>query len=105
MALNAKKDLLAFYAEAETKGRMIVLKSDLSKEFNRLDTRLTEAKSLAWCGNDVTVLSYPDKIVLVGPNSSEILDMRTKTGGVQILNEIDGLRIVTSEKTYFLERV
>src|SRR6185369_14551828 len=30
MALNAKKDLLAFYTEAETKGRIIVLKADLS---------------------------------------------------------------------------
>lgn len=68
MSLNAKKDLLAFYAEADKKGRMIVLKSDLSKEFNRMDTKLTDAKQLAWCGNDITILAYPDKIILVGPN-------------------------------------
>jgi hypothetical protein len=68
MALNAKRDLLAFYTESETKGRIIVLKADLSKEFNRLDTKLIDAKSLVWCGNDAPILTYPDKIVLVGPN-------------------------------------
>ena len=31
--------------------------------------------------------------------------MRTKTGGIKIFNEIDGMRVITSEKTYFLERV
>ena len=51
------------------------------------------------------MLVYPDKIALVGPNQYEILDLRTKTGGIKCVNEIDGLRIITSEKTYFLERV
>lgn len=31
--------------------------------------------------------------------------MKTKTGGIRIFNEMDGLRIISSEKTYFLERV
>lgn len=104
-ALNAKKDLLAMYTEAETVGRMIVLKSDLSKEFNRLNTKLIEAKSLEWCGNDVTVLSYPEKIALVGPNEAEMINLGDKHGGIKCCTEIDGLRVVTSEKTFFLERV
>lgn len=78
MSLNAKKDLLAFYADGENNGRMIVLKSDLTKEFNRIDTGLTEAKSLDWCGNDVTVLTYPDEIVLVGPNEHETMEFKSK---------------------------
>lgn len=105
MALNAKKELLAIYSEAETRGRIIVLKSNLTKEFNRFDTRLLEANSLDWCGNDAPVLTYPDKIVLVGPNMFESIDLKTKTGGIKCANEIDGLRVVTSEKTYFIERV
>jgi hypothetical protein len=105
MALNAKKDLLAFYTDADTRGRMIVLKSDLTKEFNRLNTGLIEAKSLDWCGNDVTVLTYPERIVLVGPNESEGIELRAKSAGIKCLTEIDGIRIVTSEKTYFMERV
>jgi hypothetical protein len=82
MSLNAKKDLLALYSEGDTRGRMIVLKSDLTKEFNRFNTGLIDAKSLDWCGNDVTVLTYPDKIVLVGPNECEPIDMRAKSAGI-----------------------
>ncbi|CDW81219.1 vacuolar assembling sorting protein vps16 [Stylonychia lemnae] len=105
MALNSKKDLLALYTEAETKGRIIVMKSNYQKEFNRFDTRLLEANALQWCGNDAPVLTFIDKIAIVGPQQFEILDFRTKTAGIKVMNEIDGLRIVSSEKTYFLERV
>mmetsp|Transcript_27223 Transcript_27223/g.26264 ORF Transcript_27223/g.26264 Transcript_27223/m.26264 type:complete len:326 (-) Transcript_27223:1065-2042(-) len=105
MALNAKRDLLAFYTEAESQGKIIVLKADLSKEFNRLETGLMEAKSLVWCGNDAPILTYPDRIVLVGPRQYEIQDLRTKTAGIKIFNEIDGMRVVSSENTFFLERV
>ena len=42
---------------------------------------------------------------MVGPKQFEIIDLRTKTAGIKIMTEIDGLRIVSSEKTYFLERV
>ena len=76
--MNAKKDLLSFYSESDTKGRIIVLKSDLSKEFNRIDTKLIDAKTLDWCGNDITVLTYPDKVVMVGPNQFEIIDLKSK---------------------------
>jgi len=33
------------------------------------------------------------------------VNLELSTQGVKCSNEIDGLRIVTSEKTYFLERV
>jgi len=67
MALNSKKDLLALYTESESKGRIIVMKSNYQKEFNRFDTRLTEANALQWCGNDAPVLTFIDKMALVGP--------------------------------------
>ncbi len=105
MALNAKRDLLAMYCESELRGRIIVMKSNFKKEFNRFDTKLIDAKGLNWCGNDAPVLTYPDKVVLVGPNQFEVITLLTKTAGIQCLTEIDGLRIVTSEKTYFLDRV
>ena len=105
LALNAKKELLALYTEAESKGRIIVLKSSLNAEFNRFDTKLTDAKALDWCGNDAPVLTYPDRVVIVGPNEYESIDIRCTIVGIKSTNEIDGLRIVTTEKTYFLERV
>lgn len=105
LALNAKRELLALYTEAETRGRIIVLKSQLNQEFNRFDTKLTDAKSLEWCGNDAPVLTYPERILIVGPNEYESVDVRASIVGVKSVNELDGLRVVTTEKTYFLERV
>lgn len=82
-----------------------MLKSQLNAEFNRFDTKLTDAKSLEWCGNDAPVLTYPERIVIVGPNEYESVDVRASIVGVKSVNEVDGLRVVTTEKTYFLERV
>lgn len=31
--------------------------------------------------------------------------MRAKAGGIKLSNEMDGLRVISAEKTYFLERV
>ncbi len=81
------------------------MKSNYTKEFNRFDTRLIEAKGLDWCGNDAPVLTFPDKIVLVGPEQFEVINLFTKTAGIKCMNELDGLRVISSEKTYFLERV
>jgi Vps16, N-terminal region len=81
------------------------MKSSLNAEFNRYDTLLQDAKSLEWCGNDAPVLTYPDKIIIVGPNEYESVDLRCAIQGIKSVNEIDGLRVVTTEKTYFLERV
>ena len=64
------------------------------------------AKALDWCGNDAPVLSYSDRIVIVGPNEYEVVDLvKGDIPGVKIMNELDGLRIFTGERTYFLERV
>lgn len=87
MALNAKKDILAMYCESETRGRIVVMKSNFKKELNRFDTKLIDAKGLDWCGNDAPVLTYPDKVVLVGPNQFEVITMLTKTAGIQCLTE------------------
>ena len=83
------------------------MKNDCKDEFNRFDTGLLDAKQLDWCGNDAPVLTFTDKMVVVGPNEKEEIPITFKQGirGIRSINEIDGLRIVTSDKTYFLERV
>ena len=81
------------------------MKSTLNAIFNTFDTQLSNAKSLDWCGNDAPVLTYPDRVVIVGPNEYEAVDLRGSILGLKSVNEIDGLRIVSTEKTYFLERV
>lgn len=41
----------------------------------------------------------------MGPNEYEKVDLSCSVKGIKCMNEIDGLRIVSSEKTFFLERV
>jgi hypothetical protein len=67
--------LLAVYSNL-TKGDLIVLSSDLTKEVNRLRTGMVGAENLIWCGNDVTVLVYYDKVIMVSPgNECQTVDL------------------------------
>jgi len=43
LAMNAKKDILSLYADSGRNGTIIILKSDLEKELNRLDTHQIDA--------------------------------------------------------------
>ena len=97
---------MAIYANSDM-GTLIVLKSDLTQELNRLQTGMCAAENLIWCGNDVTVCEFIDKVIMVGPaGDCQQLELGfPKTKGLKCLNEIDGLRIVNSEGTFFLERV
>jgi hypothetical protein len=65
------------------------------------------AENLIWCGNDVTIIEYSDKVIMIGPDGDCLtLDIgMPKTLGLKCLTEIDGLRIVNSDASYFLERV
>jgi hypothetical protein len=105
-ALSANKKLLAIYSNTD-QGDLIVLKSDLTSELNRLRTGMVGAENLIWCGNDTTVMQFIDKVIMVGPQGEcQALDLgMPKTNGIRCLNEIDGLRIINSEGTFFLERV
>ena len=79
----------------------------MSQELNRLRTGMLGADDLIWCGNDVTVLEYIDKVIMVSP-AGDCLPLelgQPKTQGLKCITEIDGLRIVNSESIFFLERV
>lgn len=64
-------------------------------------------ENLIWCGNDVPVIEYTDKLLIIGPKGDSItLDVSSpKTQGLKCLTEADGLRIINSDGCHFLERV
>lgn len=105
-SLSANRKLMAIYSNSD-QGTLIVLKSDLTQELNRLTTGMIGAENLIWCGNDVTITEYVDKVIMVGPAGECLtLDLgNPKTKGLKCYCEIDGLRIVNSTGTFFLERV
>lgn len=51
------------------------------------------------------MLTVQDKIALVGPNETINVDIKSRSDGIYCCNEEDGLRVMTSEQTYFLELV
>ena len=59
MALSAKKDLLALYSQQNGLAKVIVMRTDRSRAFSKVDTPLN-AKSLYWCGSDAPVLVFSD---------------------------------------------
>ena len=65
-ALSANRKMLAIYSNTD-QGDLIVLKSDLTSELNRLRTGMVGAESLIWCGNDTTVMEFIDKVIMVSP--------------------------------------
>ncbi len=51
------------------------------------------------------MLSGHEKIIIVGPNQNEVIDVKSRSDGVYCMTEDDGLRVTTSENTYFFELV
>jgi hypothetical protein len=104
LAFNAKKTYLAMYCNADTSGSIVLLK-DLREELNRIDHTQIGGSQLAWCGNDCLVLSVFDQLIVIGPNDKHSIDLKCRSDGMFCFNEADGVRIITSEHTYFLELV
>ena len=100
MALSAKKTLLAVY---NYEGEVHVLDAQLNELKNTVPTEILGAKSLHWCGNDCLALVSERNLVLVGPNDRTVI--RGLADEMFCLTEVDGLRVVTPEKTYFVDIV
>ena len=67
IALNAKRNLLAMYADAENTGRVIVMRADMQAVIDDKETQQTNARQLCWSGNDCPVISVLDQLVVIGP--------------------------------------
>lgn len=51
------------------------------------------------------MLSVFDKLVIIGPMEHDFIDLHARAEGIYCQTELDGLRVITAEHTYFLERV
>ena len=50
-------------------------------------------------------MSVFDKLVVIGPEDCAFVELKARSDGIYLLNESDGMRVLTSEKTYFFELV
>lgn len=78
------------YADIDSSGTTIVVMADMKNELNRQSTGQVNAGQLAWCGNSCLVLTLVDKLAIVGPWSTEYIEV-PKAKGLWCSTEIDGL--------------
>ena len=98
---------LAVYANMD-QGNLVVCESNLNQSKSPvLQTGIVDAENLIWCGNDAIILFYSDTVIMVGPGNQNLaIDLgNPRQPGIICKREPDGLRIINSEGTFFLERV
>ncbi|KAG0040394.1 hypothetical protein BGZ82_003119 [Podila clonocystis] len=85
-------------------GRLWVVSTDFQKNLSEFATKSQVApQQLVWCGTDSVIL-YWDKIVLmVGPFGDWI--KYSYDEAIFMIPEVDGVRIISSEKCEFLQKV
>jgi len=69
-------------------------------------------QGISWCGSDSVVLLYETRLeILSKDNTTAVFDFNdsklqiTNFTGYYLYNEIDGMRVLTNEHTFFIERV
>lgn len=105
IALSATGEFLALLLEGSI---VIVLEANFSRILTRIDTSipLADIKQLVWCGTDAVCAVCNDYISVLGPdNTTARMDIDKKKEGVFCIPEIDGMRVLTTEKSEFWEKV
>ena len=114
-----KQQLLAILTESETgtEPEEIIIaecKLETGKTVKFLIDEDSEEtiEGIVWCSSESAVLLYGSRIVLVGPNNIKAVfdfnDSKFDTKdfkGFYAYNEVDGMRILTNDTAYFLEKV
>lgn len=86
-------------------GKVWVIDVKFQQKLSEYDSGKTDEIPLdvQWCGVDSVVLVWVDEVHMVGPNGAALrwyYDSR-----VNLVPEMDGIRMITTEKCEFLQRV
>ncbi|KAK9474855.1 Vps16, N-terminal region-domain-containing protein [Dipodascopsis tothii] len=85
-------------------GRVWVVSVDFQKKYSEYDTGTTAVpSSVVWCGNDCAVIAWEDEVRLVGPGG-QVLSF-FYAGRVFLVPEIDGVRVISSDRCEFIAKV
>lgn len=103
IAISGNATMFAFLQES---GVVLVVPSDLSKLLGKQQLQRKDVKQVTWCGSDAVCLVYSNNIAILGPdNSNALVESSTTIPGIMCMGEVDGLRIFTTDKHEFLEKV
>ncbi|KDQ19047.1 hypothetical protein BOTBODRAFT_28535 [Botryobasidium botryosum FD-172 SS1] len=105
LAVSPNGKSLALLTKA---GLLWVVSSDFQRSYSEYDTTREGANSelpsqLVWCGNDALLLTWNSVALLVGPYGDTLRYPYSSPSFA--VSEIDGVRIVSSERCDFLQKV
>ncbi|KAI8911364.1 Vps16, N-terminal region-domain-containing protein [Powellomyces hirtus] len=93
-----------FLALFTADGRLWVLSTDFQNKLAEFSTSSDSPPiQMTWCGIDSVVLHWPDTVLMVGPFGDWI--KYSFDGTVHLVSELDGVRIISTDKCEFLQRV
>lgn len=85
-------------------GKTHVVTSDFQNRLSEYDSKSKiSPKYLQWCGNDAVVIAWEDEIHVVGPGGAAAKFFYE--GRVHMIQDHDGVRILTNEVCDFLQKV
>jgi len=87
-------------------GKVWVIRSDFQEKLSEYDTGTGGEelpRAVEWCGNDSVVLAWDEEVHMIGPRGSVLKHYYDNF--VHLVPEIDGIRIITTEKCEFLQKV
>lgn len=91
----------ALYTES---GKTHVITSDFQNRLSEYDSKSKiPPKYLQWCGNDAVVIAWEDEVHVVGPGGASASFFYD--GRVHMIQDNDGVRILTNELCDFLQKV
>ncbi|KAG0225975.1 hypothetical protein BGW42_003963 [Actinomortierella wolfii] len=101
MAVSPDGSFLALFNE---EGKLWVVATDFSKSLSEFSTKSKlPPQQLVWCGTDSVILYWDQIVLMVGPHGDWI--KYTYDDAIYLIPEIDGVRIISSEKCEFLQKV
>ncbi|KAJ3135793.1 hypothetical protein HK100_002286 [Physocladia obscura] len=104
IAFSPNAKFISLFSTATISAKVLVISADFTKQLAEFNPGAsTSPLNMAWCGNDAVALHWEDSIVIVGPFSDSI--RWTVEGVCVLISEIDGVRVVGSEKSWFIEKV
>mmetsp|Transcript_7157 Transcript_7157/g.13240 ORF Transcript_7157/g.13240 Transcript_7157/m.13240 type:complete len:908 (+) Transcript_7157:258-2981(+) len=97
-----------YVATVNKTGTLTVLESDFSTTVSEFITRHSKPPlDVAWCGEDSVLLYWEQILIMVGPFGAYVAFKypRTAPGSLKLHTELDGCRVITSNKCELLRRV
>ena len=104
--LNAGSKKMQLLAILNDEDNIIIAESRLETgKAVKFDINNDSPEGICWCSIDSVVLIYLDRLVVVGPNDAKAEFMIEATRGFYACSEIDGMRVLSNDTTYFVEKV